>query len=215
MKLCITKRYGDKTVFEDFCLELADGKVTCILGASGAGKTTLLHCLAGLTDYEGSIDGLESNVGFVFQEPRLLPFATVEENLSYVGGTPEEIAETLEMLALTDFAKKYPRALSGGEKQRVALARAVVKKPKLLLLDEPFSSLDLPLKLRFLETFNKLYERYAPTVVFVTHDIDEALCVGHTACVMRDGKPHLVAYTPGEYGTNAEKKAEIIKMLTE
>ena len=215
MKLCITKRYGEKTVFENLTLELADGKVTCILGASGAGKTTLLHCLAGLTEYEGVVDGLPKGVGFVFQEPRLLPFLTVEENLAYVGATAEETAEALELLHISAFAKKYPNQLSGGEKQRVALARAIAKKPKLLLLDEPFSSLDLPLKIRLLEAFEKLYQEYAPTVVFVTHDIDEALCIGHTAYVIKDGKAYSHTYTPCPYGENALTKTEIIKTLTE
>ena len=215
MQLNLTKRYGTKTVFENFDLEFLDGKTTCILGASGAGKTTLLHCLAGLTEYDGTpLQGTE-NVGFVFQEARLLPYSTVEENIFYVGATVEETERALRLLEIEALAKKYPDEISGGEKQRVALARAIAKSPKLLLLDEPFSSLDLPLKIRLTETLKKLCEAYKPTVVFVTHDIDEALAVGHSVCVIKDGK---IAYSyqgePCAYGENSQEKRQIIRALT-
>lgn len=216
MQLSITKSYGQKKVFEQLVLDFADGKTTCILGVSGVGKTTLLHCLAGLTDYEGTLVEQTENVGFVFQEPRLLPFSTVEENIKYVGATEEETQDALQLLEISGLAQKYPDQISGGEKQRVALARAIAKKPKLLLLDEPFSSLDLPLKIRLTETFKDLCKRYTPTVVYVTHDIDEALAVGHTVYVIKDGK---IAYTcdgePCIYGENSEKKQQIIRALTE
>lgn len=216
MQLNITKSYGEKKVFEGLALEILDGKTTCVLGVSGVGKTTLLHCLAGLTDYEGTFSGQTQDVGFVFQQPRLLPFSTVEENIKYVGATDEETQETLRLLEIECLAKKYPDQISGGEKQRVALARAIAKKPKLLLLDEPFSSLDLPLKIRLTEAFKDLYAEYKPTVVYVTHDIDEALAVGHTVYVIKDGK---IAYTcevePCAYGENFEKKQQIIQALTE
>lgn len=216
MKLCISKSYGERIVFQDVDLEIEDGKVTCILGESGAGKTTLLHCLAGLTEYEGNADGVPENIGFVFQEPRLLPFLTVEENLQYVGASVEETQTALELLEISAHAKKYPDALSGGEKQRVALARAIAKRPKLLLLDEPFSSLDVPLKIRLLKAFKRLYESYTPTVVFVTHDIDEALSIGHTAYVIKDGKVrYKTEYTPCAYAENSTGKRNIVKALTE
>ena len=215
MKLCITKRYGDKQVFDRFTTEFADGEITCIVGASGVGKTTLLRCLAGLTDFEGQIDGNAGNVGFVFQEPRLLPWLTVEENVSYVGATTDEIRTALDLVEIPTLAKKYPSELSGGEKQRVALCRAIVKKPPLLLLDEPFSSLDLPLKLRLLDAFDALYQSYTPTVVFVTHDIDEALCIGRRVLVLKDGKTaYDVRVQPGPYGENYQEKKKIIQAIT-
>ena len=214
MKLCITKRYKEKCVFDGFTIEIPDGEVTCILGASGVGKTTLLHCLAGLTTFDGEITGKTENVGFVFQEPRLLPFLTVEENLAYVGASEEEIRTALQVLEISAYAKGYPDRLSGGEKQRVALARAIAKKPPLLLLDEPFSSLDLPLKLRLLSAFKKLYQSYTPTVVFVTHDIDEALCIGQRIVVLKDGKTvREIETTPCEYGENVQEKKQIVQAL--
>lgn len=216
MKLCITKRYGEKKVFDEFSAELVDGEITCIVGASGVGKTTLLRCLAGLTDFDGQIDGKTDNVGFVFQEPRLLPWLTVEENVAYVGATAEEIRTALALVEIPTLAKKYPSELSGGEKQRVALCRAIVKQPPLLLLDEPFSSLDLPLKLRLLESFYTLYQSYTPTVVFVTHDIDEALCIGRRVMVLKNGKTaYDVRVQPCSYGENYQEKKKIIQAITQ
>ena len=216
MKLCITKRYKEKCVFDGFALEILSGEVTCILGASGVGKTTLLHCLAGLTPFEGEIDGKTEKVGFVFQEPRLLPFLTVEENLAYVGASEDEIRTALELLEISAYAKQYPDMLSGGEKQRVALARAIVKKSPLLLLDEPFSSLDLPLKLRLISAFKTLYQSYTPTVVFVTHDIDEALCIGQRIVVLKDGEAiYSARVTPCAYGENAKEKQNVLQAITQ
>ncbi len=216
MRVHITKKYGEKIVLDHFDLEMEKGKVTCILGASGAGKTTLLRILAGLTDFEGSVQDLPSDVGFVFQEPRLLPCLTVEDNISYVGATAEETAKALAITEMSAHAQKYPAQLSGGEKQRVSLARAIAKKPRLLLLDEPFSSLDLPLKLRLLQVFQRLRAEYAPTVVFVTHDIDEALTVGDSAVVIGNGKKIFqTAYTPSAYGENVEIKRQMVRALTD
>ncbi len=214
MNICITKRYGEKTVLENFTLSLDEGKVTCILGKSGAGKTTLLHCLAGLTAYEGEIEGAPDSLGYVFQEDRLLPHLTVEENLAYVGASEAQIQDALAQMEVSAHAKKYPCALSGGEKQRVSLARAVAKKPALLLLDEPFSSLDLPLKVRLLQTLETLHDAYRPTVVFVTHDIDEALTVGDCVYVIDEGKTvYHSTFSRTAYGENAEERKRIIQAI--
>ena len=215
----VYKRYqmGEITInaVDGISFSVEEGEFAVVVGASGAGKTTLLHCLAGLTEYDGTPLQDTKNVGFVFQEPRLLPYSTVEENIFYVGATVEETERALRLLEIEALAKKYPDEISGGEKQRVALARAIAKSPKLLLLDEPFSSLDLPLKIRLTETLKKLCEAYKPTVVFVTHDIDEALAVGHSVCVIKDGK---IAYSyqgePCAYGENSQEKRQIIRALT-
>ena len=214
MKLCITKSYGERTVFDHYTLQIPDGKITCVLGNSGVGKTTLLKCISGLTTFKGEVERKDAALGYVFQEARLIPHLTVEENLAYIGASQEEIDKSLQALEISALAKKPASTLSGGEKQRVALARAIAKKPSLLLLDEPFSSLDLPLKLRLLDAFNTLQKEYAPTVIFVTHDIDEALFVADNIVVIKDGK---TAYenvvTPCNYGENAQERKQIIKAI--
>lgn len=218
MKLCISKSYGKQVVFNNFALEIEDGKILCVLGESGGGKTTLLNILAGLTVYEGAIDGAPKTVGYIFQEPRLLPNLTVEGNLRYVGGTPEKIDELLAKTELTAQRDKKPRALSGGEKQRVALARAFLSDSEVLLLDEPFSSLDTALKIRLAEVFAALWQANKRTAVFVTHDIEEACMLAHRVVVLKDGKIALDLDMggggfPREYGKNSATKEKILAAL--
>ena len=214
MKLCITKRYGEKTVFEKYTLEIPNGKITCVLGNSGVGKTTLLQCISGLTTFDGEVEQAGNSIGYVFQEPRLIPQLSVEENLAYVGLEQEKITAFLAKLEIEPLAKKRASTLSGGEKQRVSLCRALAKKPDTLLLDEPFSSLDLPLKLRLLDTFRALQKQYLPTVVFVTHDIDEALFIADYIIVIKDGQTsYTTQVTPCGYGENLQEKKNIIQAL--
>lgn len=188
MKLCVSKSYPQKTVYENFTLEITEGEILCVLGESGCGKTTLLRMLAGLADYEGEISPTPQTVGYVFQEPRLLPNLTVAENLLYAGGRYEDIDEILQKTELTDFKDERPKALSGGERQRVAIARAFLSGAPLLLLDEPFSSLDTARKLRLQKSFVSLWKEKKPTVVFVTHDLEEACALAHRILLLRNGK---------------------------
>lgn len=218
MRVNITKAYGEKRVFENLELQFAENEITCILGASGVGKTTLLRILSGLTDYTGEIENLPKNVGYVFQEPRLLPHLTVEQNLLYVGGRYALIEELLQKTEMTSHKDKYPKQLSGGEKQRVAFARAFVCEPDLLLMDEPFSSLDTALKIRQMQAFVHLWEEKKPTTVFVTHDIEEAWALGHRIMILKDGKvildisPKRTAF-PSPYGENSEEKTRVLQTL--
>ena len=216
MKICVSKAYGEKKIFENLALEFADGEVVCVLGASGVGKTTLLRILAGLTNYEGELDGLPARVGYAFQEPRLLPHLTVEQNLVYAGARNfERVLETTELSA---HRRKYPRELSGGEKQRLALARAFAADAPLLLLDEPFSSLDTALKIRLWSVFARLWEEKKPTAVLVTHDLEEAWALGRRIVVLKDGK---IAYDrrfdkkqyPALYGERSKEKDEILSLI--
>lgn len=217
MKLKISKSYGEKKIFEDFSLDIKDGEVLCVLAESGAGKTTLLNILAGLTSYEGVIEDFPEKVGYIFQEPRLLPNLTVEENLRYVGGRVEFIDEILQKIGLFDVKDKRPNSLSGGEKQRVSIARAFLSDAKVLLLDEPFSSLDTALKIRLCRLFSKLWKEKKQTAIFVTHDIEEALMLSQRIVILKNRKIakdfSLNGDVPRDYGQNTQIKEEILKEI--
>lgn len=216
MKLHISKSYGDKKIFDDFSLEIKEGEVLCVLAESGAGKTTLLNILAGLTPYAGSIEGFPKKVGYIFQEPRLLPNLTVKENLQYVGGRVEDIDKILQKIGLFPAKDKRPASLSGGEKQRVAIARAFLSDAKTLLLDEPFSSLDTALKIRLCKLFSELWSEKKQTTVFVTHDIEEALLLAQRIIILNNGKivsDFRLSGGPREYGRNTQEKERILKEI--
>ena len=219
MKILVSKAYGSKKVFENLEIELIEGEVTCILGASGVGKTTLLRVLAGLEPFEGEIENRPNKCAFVFQEPRLLPYLTVAENLRYVGGEEARIDETLEKAEILSLKERKAGTLSGGEKQRAAFARAFAVDADTLLLDEPFSSLDSALKIRLWHTFVSLWEEKKPTTALVTHDLEEAWALGHRILLLKDGKialdirPKRSVY-PTPYGeTNKEKETFIQSVL--
>lgn len=221
MKICITKEYSNKRVFDDFSLEIPENKILCVLGESGAGKTTLLNILAGLTDYEGSIIPPQDNCAYVFQSARLLPHLTARENLRYTA--QNEIAEkdidnVLEKLELKEFENRKARNLSGGEKQRVAMARAFLSPANLLLMDEPFSSLDIALKLRLVSAFAKTWQENRKTTIFVTHDIEEGLMLADTIVVLKNGKVESVFNVernefPAKYGKENGLRAKILQAL--
>lgn len=179
------KKYGDKTVYKNFSLSVAEGKITCILGESGSGKTTLLNCVAGLSPFVGEIPALKCSC--VFQTPRLVPNLTVLGNLRLVCNDENLILKTLDDLHLSDKKDAYPKTLSGGQEQRVALARALVYGGGIMLLDEPFSSLDLKLKMEISALFKNLQRQKNITSLFVTHDADEALSLGDEIIVIKNG----------------------------
>ena len=218
MKGVISKRYGEKQVFSNLEIEIETGDVVCVLGVSGAGKTTLLHILAGLTAFEGELLEVPNKVGFVFQEPRLLPNLTALENLVYAGCEKSKAERVLEKVGLLAHKNKRPKSLSGGEKQRVAAARAFACGAELLLLDEPFSSLDTALKIRLWEAFARLWEESKPTAVLVTHDIEEAWALGRRIVVLDKGKivydirPKRMVY-PAPYGEKTEEKEKLLQVL--
>lgn len=177
----ISKKWGNRSIFEGFSLEIEDNKTTVILGKSGIGKTTLLSIISNLTDYEGEVSGF-GEISYVFQEPRLIPFLTVEENLKYALSSvyekenlDEVIDKYLEITGLSRLKNKLASNLSGGEKQRVSLIRAFSYPSKTILLDEPFSSLDVGLKMKIIDLYSDLLKFFPKTAVLVTHDIDEAL----------------------------------------
>jgi ABC-type nitrate/sulfonate/bicarbonate transport system ATPase subunit len=170
------------------------GQFACVLGPSGCGKTTLLSIIAGLDRaYEGSVHGAagESRLGMVFQTPRLMPWLSVRENVRLALSPPprEEgrAEELLREMQLGAFLDAFPRQLSGGQQRRVALARAFVNDPELLLLDEPFQALDAPTAQHLRELLLALWSRRRPTIVFVTHDLREALSLGDRVLFLSAG----------------------------
>ena len=183
----IGKKYGELTVFEDFSLSVEEGETLAILGDSGAGKTTLLNLIAGLTDFEGTIRNLPERTGYIFQEDRLVPHFTVLENLKLVA-TEESATSALRKAGLADFAKEYPARLSAGMKRRVAILRAFLYDAPLLLMDEPFRNLDLTLKYTLMDFFRQLRLERDVTALFVTHDVEEAVCLAQRAIVLEKGK---------------------------
>ncbi len=185
----VTKRYGDRLALDDLSLELEEGRITAILGESGAGKTTLLNILAGLVPCEGTVEG-RKDFSYLFQSPKLLPNRTAEENLRFVlpKGAWGKIGAMLEKVGLKGREKSYPQQLSGGERQRVAIARAFLYPHEILLMDEPFSSLDLSLKRTLIALVFDLWRERRQTIVFVTHDVHEAAMLAHRAVVLRRGR---------------------------
>ena len=169
----------------DLRFAVPDGQFVCLVGPSGCGKTTLLNLIGGLdSDYDGSVGfdadraGHDRRPGFMFQSPRLMPWLTVRQNVELVAGTAAERERGRDLLAhmgLSEVLDAYPGALSGGMQRRVALARAFAIAPRLLLLDEPFVSLDQPIAERLRALLLDLWQARPTTVLFVTHDVREAL----------------------------------------
>lgn len=189
----LIKNYDSTEVFGGLNLTVKDNKVTVIMGASGSGKTTLLNCIAGLTPYDGEISGV-NGASFVFQEDRLVPFMSVYENLDFTlqksvkkAERKEKILAMIESVGLEDKINSVPDELSGGQKKRVSLARAFLSDSNLILMDEPLNSLDLGLKIKIAQLIETLTEKYNKTVIFVTHDIDEALTIADDIVVIGKG----------------------------
>ena len=185
----LTKRYRDTLALKDVNLEVERGKITAVLGESGSGKTTLLNAIAGLTSYEGTIEEA-GNISYLFQLSRLLPHLSVEGNLKFVLKKEDwgKVGEMLERVGLKGKEKRYPHQLSGGEERRVAIARALLFPHDTLLLDEPFSSLDLSIKRDLLALASELCLERKETVIFVTHDVREAALFASRAIVIKEGK---------------------------
>lgn len=209
--LCV--KYGDNTVYDNFNLNIYDGEVTCVLGESGCGKTTLLNAVAGLVDYKGTITPVK--VSYVFQTPRLVPALTILNNLTLIGADKSKAADMLERVGLGDKLNAYPIALSGGETQRVSLLRALLYDSDALLLDEPFSSLDLKTKLGIIKLFNGYVSARSGCTLLVTHDIDECLYVADRILVCGEGQiiADLKNPTKGEYGESSPLREQIVKLL--
>ena len=173
-----SKFFDLNKVLEDIEFTIEDKEFISIIGPSGCGKSTFLNILANLEeDFKGNIEHPFENISFMFQDDRLLPWLTVKENLLLISKTKDlqEIEKILKLVDLENILEKYPKALSGGMKRRVALVRAFINQPEIILLDEPFTSLDFPTSQELKKEFLKLCNEFNPIVVLVTHDISEAI----------------------------------------
>ncbi len=179
-------------VLSDFALRIETGEVAALVGPSGCGKTTLLRLIAGLDpDYKGNIvKPARGRLGMVFQEPRLLPWRSVFENLRIAapGAAHDDLDALLTAFQLGDCRDRYPGEISGGMARRLALARAFAVEPDLLLLDEPFVSLDAKLAASLREELALMVERRPVTTLLVTHDMDEAITLADRL-ILLSGRP--------------------------
>ena len=205
----VIQRYGRHTVVDGVDFSLAAGQIACLLGPSGCGKTTLLRCIAGfedIADGEISLHGAvvsragqrvapeKRRIGMVFQDYALFPHLTVEQNVAFgLGRKPQEdvhlrVRQLLATVGLAGQGEKFPHELSGGQQQRVALARALAPRPELILLDEPFSNLDVGLRERLSVEVREILKREGSTAIMVTHDQHEAFAMADEIGVMYQGR---------------------------
>jgi sulfonate transport system ATP-binding protein len=187
----LRRSFGGRPVLDGLDLDIAGGEFVALIGRSGSGKSTLLRALAGLdrgTAGQVSVDGA---VAVAFQEPRLVPWKRVLANVCLglrATGAAAAGRTALAEVGLTERADAWPLTLSGGEAQRASLARALVREPRLLLLDEPFSALDALTRIAMHELVLRLWEHHQPAVLLVTHDVDEAIVLADRVDVLTDGQ---------------------------
>ena len=187
----LSRAFDGRVVLDDLDLDIAPGEFVAMLGVSGSGKSTLLRALAGLDDETTGQLEVPGTVAVAFQEPRLLPWRRVLANVSLGLRVPSAAAAARQALAevgLSERASAWPLTLSGGEAQRAALARALVREPSLLLLDEPFSALDALTRIAMHALVLRLWEQHRPSVLLVTHDVDEALLLADRVLVLAQGR---------------------------
>jgi ABC-type Fe3+/spermidine/putrescine transport system ATPase subunit len=215
----ISKRFGTHQALDDVSLDILPGTCAVVLGPSGCGKTTLLRVIAGLetpdageiwlagtlvTDARRNhVPSHERRIGFVFQDLALWPHLTVRQNLEFVleaqrlppATRQARVAEALRIVRVEGLSGRYPHALSGGEQQRIALARALVGEPRILLLDEPLSSLDAELRTTLRQELTRLQRALQLTTVYVTHDREDASALADSIVEMRAGRIVTVSAT--------------------
>jgi putative spermidine/putrescine transport system ATP-binding protein len=203
----LSKAYGTSVALQPLELKVYSGELLALLGPSGSGKTTLLQVICGLVEPTGGrliIDGRDEtdkpvnkrDIGVVFQNYALFPHLTVRENVSFplqmrkvaAADLREKVEATLAMVGLSDFGNRFPRELSGGQQQRVALARCLVYQPSLILMDESLSALDRKLRENMQIEIKRLHRETGATIIFVTHDQEEALALADRICLMNEGR---------------------------
>ncbi len=205
----VTREFGPEAAVEDFSLAVREGELLTLLGPSGCGKTTTLRLIAGLDEpTAGTVsvagktvagDGTfvapeDRDIGLVFQDFALFPHLTVAENIAFgiddwpAAERADRVDELLELVEMTDHREKSPSQLSGGQQQRVALARSLAPEPAIILLDEPFSNLDVRLRVEMREEVRDILKRTGVTAVSVTHDQEEALSISDRVAIVNDGR---------------------------
>lgn len=190
----ITKYYNDLKVLEDISIDFHKNKTTCILGPSGCGKTTLLNIISKIINEDsGEIIGFDEDISFVFQEDRLIEWKNISDNISFVlkGKMDKLQIETtvdkyLKLVNLEEYKYYYPKDLSGGMRQKTSILRAFAYSSKLLIMDEPFKSLDINSKHILIEFFKELRTMESRTCIIVTHDIEEALALGDKIVILTE-----------------------------
>ena len=196
----LTKKFGDLLVLDDISFEVGKGEFLCIVGPTGCGKTTFLNSLTKLYDLtageiliDGSpVDLKRHNIAYIFQEYSTMPWLKVEENVRFGLETKklpkdvirERTEEALEMVGLTAYRNYYPSQLSASMLQRVVIARAFAVQPELLLMDEPYGQLDLDLRFKLEDELVNLWQKTGTTVIFITHNIEEAVYLGENVLVL-------------------------------
>ena len=231
----LTKRFGNLLVLDKISFDVAKGEFLSIVGPTGCGKTTFLNCLSKLIPAsEGNIfidgevaDPEKHNISFVFQEPTCLPWRTVRDNVAFgmeIKGFPpqkkqERLQHILDMVGLTDTATLYPNQVSASMEQRIAVARAFAVDPDLLLMDEPYGQLDVKLRYYLEDELIRLWQNLKSTVVFVTHNIEEAVYVAERILVLSNKptkiKAEVLVDLPRPRSLIDPKFVEIRKKVTE
>lgn len=200
------KSYGETAVIHGIDVEISDGEFVVLVGPSGCGKSTLLRMIAGLEEITSgdvtigdrrvnNLSPRERDIAMVFQSYALYPHKTVEANMGFSlklqkldkAEVKRQVADAAEILGLTPYLKRYPRALSGGQRQRVAMGRAIVRNPQVFLFDEPLSNLDAKLRVQMRTEIRELHQRLQTTTVYVTHDQIEAMTMADKIVVLNDG----------------------------
>ncbi|MBU9726719.1 ABC transporter ATP-binding protein [Diplocloster modestus] len=203
----LTKKFGDLLVLDNMNFEVEAGELLCVVGPTGCGKTTFLNSLTNLYQITSGqiliddepVDLKKHNVSYIFQENSTMPWLTVEENIRFgldikkVGEQEkkERVEEFMEIVGLTPYRKFFPRQLSASMLQRVSIARAFATKPNLLLMDEPYAQLDIELRYKLEDELIKLWEATGTTVMFITHNIEEAVYLGRKILILTN-KPTTV-----------------------